>query len=291
MRKWLITLVAVFVANIAWAQDPERAIKTETAELVPIGSVRADLGLEFLHRARYSLSGFEGDLLRMGTISFHIGVGDYAEFQLSGVGRDFLTITKRAQAILPTTVSGDTTSDFGDLILGAKLRFAPEKGARPAIAFKFAVQLPNATNESGLGTDETEFYSSMLFSKHIGKAQVSGNVGLAILGSPVQPNSQADMLTYGLGITVPLHAGLELIGEVSGRQGPAHRIGNEDLSQAQAGVRLRVAGLRWDLAGVAGLKHFNPGSGLSLDVSYEFQAFHKKRGPVTIRPEKPPIKK
>ena len=79
--------------------------------------------------------------------------------------------------------------------VGTKLKLAGEKGARPALAFSFAVQLPNASNESGLGTDQTEFYSKLLLTKHLGKMAFRGNLGLAILGSPVQPNSQADLLT------------------------------------------------------------------------------------------------
>lgn len=284
--KKLIVLGALFLTAIpVHAQDPQRALRPETAALIGVGRVQADFGVEFDQRARYSLSGLEGDLLRFGILNFRVGVGDYAEFQISGVGRDFFSVTKRSKAVIATTFSGDNTSDFGDLILGAKLKLLPEKGHRPALSFKFAVQLPNASNERGLGADQTEFYSSLLFTKHLGRAEFAGNLGLAILGSAVQSNSQADMLTYGLGMVVPLHPRFELVAEVSGRQGPL-RIGNENLAQARAGARIHAAGLLWDLMGIAGLKHFDPRSGLALGVSYEFQAFNKKRGPVTVKPEK-----
>ncbi len=283
-------LLALTMTAPAWAQDGPRAVRPDSAELVAVGRIRSSFGVEYLQRARYSLSGLEGDLVRLGLIDFRVGVGEYAEFQVSGVARDFLTITGRSPAVIPPTVTGDTTDDFGDIILGAKLKLAAEKGARPAMAFKFAVQLPNATNESGLGTDETEFFSSLLFTKHVGRAQLIGNLGLAILGSPVQPNSQADMLTYGVSTIVPLHQKLELVGEWSGRQGP-FRPGNEELSEVRLGARIRAAGLRWDVAGIAGLKHFNPRSGIAVGVSFDFQAFHKNRSPVTIPPGKPPVKK
>lgn len=290
MRKWILLLIVAILATPAFGQDPERALKPDSPEILDVGRVRADFAVEFLHKARYSLSGLEGDLLRLGIINFGVGVGDYAEFQISGVCRDFLAITRRTQQVLPTSFAGDTTSDFGDLFIGSKLKLAPEKGVRPALAFKFAVQLPNASNETGLGTDETEFFSGILLSKHLGRTQLLGNLGLAILGSPVQANSQADMLTYGFGAIVPFHDKLDLVGEVYGRQGP-ERLGNENLSQVQLGVRFRSAGLRWDIAGIAGLRHFDPGSGLAVGVTYEFQAFHKKRGPVTVRPGKLPGEK
>ncbi len=284
MRKWALLLMAVGIASSAWGQE-ERPLRTDNAELVGLGNVQTSFGVEFLHKARYSLSGLEGDLMRFGVTEVRIGVGEYAEFQISGVFRDFLSVTQRTTPVIPPTFAGDTTSDFGDLILGGKLKLAPERGRVPAISFKFAVQLPNASNESGLGTDETEFYSSVLVSKHFRRLHLLGNVGLGILGSPVVPNSQADMLTYGFAVAASVHPKVELIGQIHGRRGPP-RVGNENLSQVQLGARFRAAGMRWDVAGLAGLEHFSPGSGLIVGVTYEFQAFHKKRTPTTIRPEK-----
>jgi len=183
--------------------------------------------------------------------------------------------------VIPPTFAGSSTSDFGDIILGTKLKLAGETAKRPAISFKFAVQLPNATNESGLGADETEFYARTLVAKHFGKAEVIGNIGMAILGSSITPNTQADLLTYGVAFVLPLTDKLDLVGEVNGRQGPP-RIGNESLSQALMGARFRAAGMRWDVAALAGLKHYSPVSGLTVGVTYEFQAFQRKKGPTTI---------
>lgn len=289
MKRWSAVLITILLAAPLWAQDAERALKTQSADIIAVGQLRADFGVEFLHRARYPLSGLEGDLLRLGVMNFSVGVGDYAEFQISGVGRDYLTVTRRTTAVLPTTVTGETTSDFGDLILAAKLKLAPEKGLRPALAFRFGTQLPNASNEKGLGNDEMAFYSSLLMTKQLGRARVSGNLGLAILGSPVQANTQADMLTYGINISMPVHSRVELVGELFGREGPV-RVGNESLARAQAGARLHAGGMRWDIMGLAGLKHDRPATGFSISMSFDFQAFHKKKSPVTIRPAKSPDK-
>jgi Putative MetA-pathway of phenol degradation len=275
-------LLAMCLATPAVAQDPERALRPESAALVGIGRVRTDFAIEFYQNARYSLSGLQGDLLRLGVIAVRVGAGEHAEFQISGVGRDFLSMTGRSQAVIPTTFAGDTTSDFGDLILSTKLKLMAERQLRPALGFQFAVQLPNASNESGLGADETGFYSRILLSKRLGKAEMQGNLGLAILGSPIKANSQADLLTFGIAASVPVNKQLDLVGQIYGRQGP-ERIGNENLARVQAGARFRAGGLQWYLAGVAGLRHFDPRSGLIVGVTYEFQAFQRKRGPVTIR--------
>ena len=37
-----------------------------------------------------------------------------------------------------------------------------ETTGRPAVGLRFATKLPNATNESGLGLDTTDFYASLL---------------------------------------------------------------------------------------------------------------------------------
>jgi len=259
----------------AWGQ--QRPLRTDDADLLPVGKVRTELGVEFLQGQAYSLSGLEGDLTRLGTASIHVGMGEYAEFQISGVFQDFLTVTQRsASPPIPPDLSGNTTHDFGDMVLATKLKLAGEKGVRPSIGFKFAVQLPNAKHDSGLGTDQTEFFASLLFSKEFKRARLIGNAGFAILGSPVLLGRQTDPLTYGAGIILHVHRNINLVGEINGRQGPPDRLGNENQSQIRAGIQLYSAGLRWDVGAVAGLKEYDPDSGFVVGITYEFQAFHKR---------------
>jgi hypothetical protein len=281
VRKYLI-IVAWFVFPAVLVQAQQRPLRTDVTDPVGLGRIRVDFGLEFLQGQRFTLSGLEGDLTRVGVTSIHVGVSEFAEFQISGVVRDFLSVSRRTPPAIPPDFAGNATSDVGDLVLASKFRLATERGARPALGFKFAVQLPNASNESGIGSDVTNFHALFLASKHIRGAQILGNLGLAILGSAVQPNSQADLLTYGFGIIIPMHSKANLVSEVQGRAG-AQRLGNENQSQIRAGVQMRMAGLRWDIAGIAGLEKHDPDSGLVLGVTYEFQAFNRPRSPKTIR--------
>jgi len=250
---------------------------------VKTGRVHAEFGIEFLQGQRYSLSGLEGDLTRLGVSRIHVGVGEYAEFQISGVIQDVLSVSRRTPAVLTPSFAGDSTNDFGDLILGAKLKLVGENGRRPAIAFKFAVELPNAKHDSGLGMDETEFYSSLLFSKLLGRTRVMADIGFAILGNPIFNGRQTDPLTYGVAAIVPVTARINLVGEVNGRQGPPRRLGNENLSQIRAGMQVWTGGIRWDVGAVAGLREFDPDSGLTVGVTYEFQAFERKGSPNTLK--------
>jgi hypothetical protein len=278
VRNWIWKLLTTCLFFSCAALGQQRPLKTDDAEILKTGRVRADFGVEFLQRQRYSLSGLEGDLIRMGVASIHVGVGDYAEFQISGVVQDVLSISSRTTPVIPSEVQGNSTTDFGDLKLGTKLKLADEKGARPALSFKFAVELPNAKHDSGLGTDQTEFYASILVKKHFGRSQILGDIGFAILGSPVLMGRQADPLTYGVAAIVPVYSRLNIVAEIYGRQGPPNRLGNENKSQALAGIQFWTGKIRWDLAGVAGLMHFDPKSGVIVGASYEFQAF-RRNGP------------
>jgi len=266
----------------------QRPLKTDDSDLVPVGRIRIETGMEFLQNAKYSISGLEGDLARLGVTSIHVGVGDYAEFQISGVFQDFLAVSKRNLPAIPPSFSGNSTSDFGDLVLASKFRFTHEKGLRPAIGFKFAVELPNAKHDSGLGNDETEFYSSLLASKHFGPVWLLGNVGLSILPSPILLGRQADMTTYGFGMIVPVGRRINLVADINGRIGPV-RQGNEAQSVMRSGVQIWTGPVRWDVAGIAGFKPYDADSGVTVGLTYEFQGFHKKHEQDSPKlPELPP---
>lgn len=284
MRSWIWKLLVAHLVFPWIAVGQQRPLKTDDAEILETGKVRAEVGVEFLQRQRYSLSGLEGDLVRLGVASIHVGVGEYAEFQISGVAQDVLSVSSRTAAppIAPS-FNGNSTSDFGDIILGTKLKLAGEKKIRPAMAFKFAVELPNAKHDSGLGTNQTEFFASLLFKKHFGRSQILADIGLAILGSPVLVGRQTDPLTYGVAAIVPVHRKINLVAEINGRQGPPERLGNENKSQVRAGMQIWTGKIRWDLAGVAGLMRFDPKSGVIVGASYEFQAFGRNESPIKIK--------
>mgnify|MGYP003704872715 CR=1 FL=1 len=93
--------------------------------------------------------------------------------------------------------TGETTSAVEDLVIGTKVRLVPEGVTRPSFGFKFATKLPNASNESGLGLDTTDFFASILLAKTVQSVRVVGNVGLGILGDPTRGDRQNDVLTYG----------------------------------------------------------------------------------------------
>ncbi len=157
-----VTAVCVW-ALVSWIfceslPAQQRSLKTEDTDLLELGRIRLEFGVEFLQGQRYSLSGLEGDLTRVGVASLRFGVGEYADFEVSGVVQDFLSVSRRYPPVIAPDFAGNATSDVGDLILATRLRFAREGNRRPALGLKFAVQLPNASNEKRPGNGRNQFF-------------------------------------------------------------------------------------------------------------------------------------
>jgi hypothetical protein len=249
----------------------QRPLVTETTETVREGDLLLDVGFDFLNGAAFPLSGLRGQQSRLGVCGVRLGLGRAAEFQMHGTIRHRLSINERWSAphsgILD--IPGDSTGDFGNLWLGTKIRFTEERGGAPAVGFRFAVELPNTSNETGLGTDETNFLGAILLTRTMGDVQVSGNVGLAILGDPLSPGSQDDLFTYGLALVYPLRPHADLVADFHGRFGPGG-IGTEEQSLLRLGLRWHLAGFFWDGAGFAGFRAADPDWGVSFGLSRQF---------------------
>jgi hypothetical protein len=273
--KELLSRLARTLAATVWTSacllGQQRPLITESTDTVAEHHLRLELGAEWLQDAIFQLSGLEGNLTRFGVFGFRYGLGPAAEIELQGVAQDRLSIDKRFAAPHSSVLdsSGNSTSDFGDLLLGTKFRFVQEQEGRPALGFRFAVELPNASNESGLGNDETNAYAAFLVTKRIGKAQVNGNLGLAILGDPLDAGAQDDLLTYGLSGIFEASPKVNLVADFYGRTGPAG-IGTEEQSRLRAGVQIKAWDVHWDAALFAGFRSTDPSWGIVFGLSKDF---------------------
>lgn len=264
-----LLLALLMCLSAAWGQ--ERPLKTDDAKLLAPGAVRIDAGIEFLQNRTFTLSGLRGNLTSVGVLGVFAGAGSHAEFQVTGTLLNSLAIKERFPAPGSSALdfSGESTSSIGDFTLAAKFKLLEESGSKPALSFRFGVELPNGSNAKGLSNNQTNFYSSLLLGKSFGKFRTFGNVGLAILDNPTSARSQKDLFTYGWAATYACTDRLTLVSEINGRTGPGGP-GTGDQSQVRLGVRWRAAGLSWDVAGVAGLAEEDPDSGIVLGVSYKF---------------------
>ncbi|HEU0007406.1 MAG TPA: hypothetical protein VFS12_15590 [Terriglobia bacterium] len=254
----------------------QRPLQTQEPAILHPGNLSLQVGFDFLQDAKYPVSGLRGDLTSLGVISVYAGLGELVEFQMHGTVHNFLSISERTDTPLNLELnsSGTATSDFGDLMLSTKILTLREKSHSPALSFRISVQLPNASAARGLGLDSTQFYNELLAGKHFGELNVFASAGLGILSNPVQAGVQNDVMLYGLGGIYPITPAIKLASEVFGRwstrEGGAP-LGTESLSQFRLGVQIHGLGIRWDIAGLAGLAENSPRSGIVFGVTKEFK--------------------
>jgi hypothetical protein len=276
MRTFFVSVFVLFISTGAFAQ--QRPLLTEDPETIGAGRLLLEGGVEYDHDAVYPVSGLRGNLLRLPLLGISVGVSSIAEIQIDQASFSRLSIKSRQRAPLSDllTVSGSSTVDADDLIIGAKIRIAGETSSRPAFGFRFATKLPNAGNESGLGLDTTDFFASVLAGKTTESVRIVGNIGLGILGDPTNGNRQNDVLTYGISFARAITNAAEVVGEVNGRantraKGPLP--GTESRSVIRIGLRYTYGGWRGDAALLLGATNDDPNIGVTAGFTYVFTAF------------------
>jgi Putative MetA-pathway of phenol degradation len=263
-------------ASSAYAQS--RPLVTEDPETVPSGHMLVETGFDYQHQVKYPASGLTGNLWRVGTFGMSFGVSPIAEIQLDGGVHDFLDITKFEAAPLSPmlTLTNNHTSDFEDLTIGAKIKFMHETAGHPAMAVRFWTRLPNAGNESGLGLDTTDFNFNINIGKTVQSVRIVGNVGFGILGDPARGDSQNDVLNYGFSIARAVRNGLELVGEIAGRENTRANtppVGTESRSVVRLGGRYTTGPVRFDAAFMFGITDLDPTWGFTAGLTWVFKAF------------------
>lgn len=266
--------MSMMVVTPLWSQT--RPFQTDDADTVPFGSIRVQGGYDYISGQSFRLSGLKGDFSRIGIMGVFVGVGGSVEFQATGDLWNRLKIVQRIPAVFPFDpqgVRGNSTANVGDLMLATKFRLVSERLGMPAIAFRFGVQLPNASNEEGLANDETNFYASILAAKGIGKFRGLASLGMAIMGDPTRLSAQRDLATYGFAGIYRYFPWLDLVGELQGRAGKGGP-GTDSQTMMRGGVRLHTGALSWDVSAVKGLAKQDGNIGFSFGVGYQFSLFH-----------------
>jgi hypothetical protein len=211
-------LLLLFFPALAFAQ--QRPLVTEDPETVGAGRILIEGGFDYAREVEYPASGLTGHLRRFPLIGISLGIGSVGEVQIDGGLYNHLSITGRRPAPLShmLVVPGDSTSHVEDMVVGTKVRLISEGVSRPSIALRSATKLPMASNESGLGLDTIDFFSSLLLAKTVQSVRVVGNIGLGILGDPTRGDRQNDVLTYGISFARAITQRGEVVGEINGRK-------------------------------------------------------------------------
>jgi hypothetical protein len=265
----------MFVSTAAAQQRP---LVTEDPETVGGGRILLEAGIEMQRDMFYPVSGLTGNRVVLPSLSISVGLSSIAELQLDGAFYQRLNVTERRTAPLSHLLdfAGDESTDVDDLVVATKLRLIPEGTRRPSFGLRLATKLPNASNESGLGTDLTDFFASLLVAKTVQSTRLVFNGGIGILGDPTSTvPEQNDVLTYGASIARAMTTGAELVGEINGRfnstQNPDP--GAESRAVIRFGGRYTRGPVRVDAAVLFGLTDSDPSIGLTTGFTWVINAF------------------
>ena len=278
IKASLLALTLISMSLSVFAQ--QRPLITEDVDIIAPGSLRIEGGLDFMQGVKYPVSGLTGDLTRVGVIGVSIGMGPNVEFQIEGIAQNVLSINTRGASAIPLNLApgANSSNDTGDFILWTKFKLRNETERGPSLGFRVGVGLPNSSQGTGIGLNQTNAYGSILIGKKFGqdgRFNTFGNLGIAILTAPTELFSQNDVLTYGVAGIFRINKQFSVAGEVNGRantrpgNGP---LGTESQSEARLGMQIRASGLRFDFAGIKGLTDFSPNSGFTVGVTYDTPA-------------------
>ena len=266
LKKTLLLLCILPVILIS-QQHP---LAVESPTLLEPGHAQIELGTAYFRQQPYPLSGLTGNLWKLGNIKFCMSLSGFVELQTEGTLLNTLNVTNRQPAFNSgITTSNNKTSDVGDFSLWTKFSVLSEYSTGIGFSVRFGIQLPNTSNESGLGIDEMNFFSSLLFQKHfIGLWTI--NAGLGILGDPTLVSSQHDVFVYGIEYFVPLDDAIYLRLQSGGRRGHSG-IGVRHLSNAKVGLETNVTDdLSIILFGVNNFSASDNAKGLLEDLRLEY---------------------
>jgi hypothetical protein len=238
--------------------ETKRPLVTEDVDTLDDGEVEIQVALEGVREFRSPTGALTGPLLRAPILGVNLGMGGRTEIQVRAPLRQrFDPDQDRAR------------SASGDLTLATKVRLFGGRGIWPGLGLRALVKLPNVSEETGIGTDETDLTLELLAGIDLAGAAVALSAGYAILGDPTRAASQNDKLVLGGGFILPVGL-LELAADLHGvrwgdRTAPDEWTG-------LAGLAGRIGPLRLDVAaGVASREAersllFTAGAGTSFHL-------------------------
>lgn len=240
MRRLGLYLLISFTLLILTAVQLQagRPFETEITDIQNKQRIKIDLGVDYSHIAARQ------DLLAFPWLGINFSTGQFVEIQ--AYYDFFFRFTQKA-----TTIYGS-----GDLSLWTKIRFVTEKNSRPALGLRFGVKLPNANDEVGLGTDQTNFYAAALMGKSVGRFDSHLNLGIAIYDNPFRARDQKDLFTLAYSSIYNFSPKLQAVLDFYSQQGSDERF---NLNKLTLGGRLQHKKWVWELGFKKGIHSVNKG--------------------------------
>lgn len=271
-------MFVLIVSAALVAVGQQRPLLTDDIDITPQGAFELSAGVDFFQNAKFPLSGIKGDLTRVGDIRLKTGMSSNVELQIEGTLQNFVAINSQGPSAIPLSVTGNSTNDFDDFTISAKVKFLNETKNLPAVGMKFGFQMPNTDQAKGIGTNQINIFSKIIVQKRFGKragrtplANIYGNIGLGIMNAPLANFTQNDVLLYGLAGIFRVNDRINVVSEVNGRlntrSGEAP-IGTESVGQFRVGTQIKASGLRFDTAALFGITKNSPRTGIIFGVTY-----------------------
>lgn len=261
------------------ASAQQRPLITDDIDITPLGTIEIGAGVDFFQDAKFPLSGIRGDLTRVGDIRIRQGFAANVELQIEGTIQQYVAINSRTLSPIPLNVNGNSTNDFDDFIISAKIKLRNETKRLPALGLKFGYQMPNTDQAKGIGTNQINIFTKIILQKKFGdvvdgtaKFNTYGNIGLGIMTAPLERFTQNDVFLYGLAGIYRLSDSINVASEVNGRmntRGGGAPLGTESVGQFRIGTQVKASGLRFDAAAAFGLTKFSPRTGITFGVTYQ----------------------
>ncbi|HMO81655.1 MAG TPA: hypothetical protein PKD24_12775 [Pyrinomonadaceae bacterium] len=261
----------------------QRPLLTDDIDITPAGAIEIGIGVDFFQNMKFPLSGLKGDLTRVGDIRIRQGFSSNVEIQIEGSIQNFLAINSQSAAPpIPLNISGNSTNDFDDYVVSAKIKLLSEHKGFPAVGMKFGYQMPNTDQARGIGTNQINIFSKLIVQKKFGmrpgrapKANIFGNLGLGIMNAPLNTFTQNDVVLYGLAGIFRVNDNVNIASEVNGRANTRNNppLGTESIGQFRLGTQIRASGIRFDTAAIFGLTRYSARTGITFGVTYESPVF------------------
>ena len=153
----------------------------------------------------------------------------------------------------------------GDLSITGKLRIFKETNNTPTISIAISTKLPNSDYKRRFGTDEFDFFSLLLLSKHIKGAYIFANAGLGILGNPLTAHSQDDIFVYATGLGYQLNKSFIFMADVSGWAASNYK---NNYSRLTVGIQWQRGPFRFDFGTRVGLNKQSEDWGILGGITY-----------------------
>jgi hypothetical protein len=222
----VLTLTALCAIPGVLARAQTRPLQTEEATTAPRGTSVLEIGAEAIHDEPNFVTGGLRDRWAAPVLRYVYSPADNVEIDVEW--------TVRVGQIDDPDFG--SVSDWGDVGLRAKVRLLDEGGARPAIAARLSVLLPETSFGNGLGPNALRMSAQLLASKTFGATTLHGNAGLALHDEVYRPHEQRDFLAYGLAAEFRVSRRLKVVGEWAGLAGSGMP-GADAHSELRAGVR------------------------------------------------------